>query len=295
MSHEFQNVEVRDPLSFVDEVLGGAQTLHSQEEKTQNHEAENVLAKDDGDSPIPDEEGFPFSSDDSIGDEQSDKREKDIPEEGALKKEIEVLKKRLHDTQSAMHKATGEHSKLQKELTELKTRQKDEDDWFSESDKQRVEKLEEDLKKSDVEVNQFNSQEQEITKQAAEKEWDVAAAPVIAKNPDFEKVVYDELVTLLDESSGNALVRAEWKNLKDKSPSAVYEFAKKSMEIIDFQRDPEAYKEKLRMQFGQSNNMLNIDDAAPLGKEGLDMLLSADVPIEKSSGRLSFIDEVFGK
>lgn len=285
------SVESAGTESFIDEVLGGEEKSQSPEkEKSIPQEVESDPQADEGNSPIPDDEEGPFSSDDSI----KEKRE-EVPDDSALKQEVEVLKKRLHDTQSAMHKATGERSKLQKELEELKAKQKDEDDWFSEDDKHKVEQLESDLKKSEEEVNQITSQGQDIARQAAEKEWDAAAAPVIAKNPDFEKVVYDDLVALLDASNGNAQVRADWQNLKDKSPSAVYAFAKRSLEVLEFQRDPEAYKEKLRKQSNVNLDPDSDGNSSPIGKEGLDMLPSADVPIEKSSGRVSFVDELFGQ
>lgn len=292
MSLEEQKVESEETESFVDELLGGEKESHSPgAEEATNLTDEPDVKDDDGDSPIPDDDEEIFPSDDSI----KEKRE-EVPDDSALKQEVEVLKKRLHDTQSAMHKAMGERSKLQKELDELKAKQQDEDDWFSEDDKHKVEQLEADLKKSEEEVNQITSQGQYIARQAAEKEWDAAAAPVIAKNPDFEKVVYDDLVALLDASTGNAQVRAEWENLKDKSPAAVYTFAKRSLEVLEFQRDPEAYKEKLRKQLSQGyHNSSAFDNASPVGKEGLDMLPSADIPIEKSSGRVSFVDELFGQ
>ena len=295
MSLEEQKAEQlngeQDTESFIDEVLGGEEKSQSPEkDEPINPEVKSDPQDDEGNSPIPDDETDPFSSDDSIKE-----KHEEAPDAAALKQEIEGLKKRLHDTQSAMHKATGERSTLQKELDELKAKQKSEDDWFSEDDKQKVEKLESDLKKSDEEVNRINSQGQDIAKQAAEKEWDAAAAPVIAKNPDFEKVVYDDLVALLDASNGNAQVRADWQNLKDKSPSAVYAFAKRSLEVLEFQRDPEAYKEKLRKQSNVNFNPDSDSNSSPIGKEGLDMLPSADVPIEKSSGRVSFVDELFGQ
>lgn len=292
MSLEEQKVESEETESFVDELLGGEKESHSPgAEEATNLTDEPDVKDDDGDSPIPDDDEEIFPSDDSIKGKLDE-----VPDTTALKQEVEVLKKRLHDTQSAMHKATGERSKLQKELDELKAKQQDEDDWFSEDDKHKVEQLEADLKKSEEEVNQISSQEQYIARQAAEKEWDAAAAPVIAKNPDFEKVVYDDLVALLDASTGNAQVRAEWENLKDKSPAAVYTFAKRSLEVLEFQRDPEAYKEKLRKQLSQGyHNSSAFDNASPVGKEGLDMLPSADIPVEKSSGRVSFVDELFGQ
>lgn len=287
-----QEVAVEGTGSFIDEMLGGEEEHHSLAAEATTPSASETAVQDEGDQPIPDDDEEIFPSEDSNKEEQR----KEIPDTSALRQEIDGLKKRLHDTQAAMHKATGDRAKLQKELDELKAKQEDEDDWFSEDDKERTEQLESDLKKSDEEIARCNSQEQEIAKKTAEAEWDEAAAPVIAQYPDFEKVVYDDFVGLLDASTGNAQVRAAWENLEDKSPASVYAFAKKTLDILEFQRDPEAYKENLRKQSTQVNYNPNAwNDASPIGKEGLDMLTSADVPIERTSDRVSFVDELFGQ
>ena len=298
MSEEQKKLEAEEITSFVDAVLGGEdETSHSpgeQDKKTVETAPKGTDAH--GDLPIPDgDDEDLFTPGDSTGEEQKEKNEETpSPDTSAMKQEIDTLRKRLRDTQSAMHRATGERSRLQKELDELKARQQDEDDWFSDTDKERVEKLEEDLKKSDEEISRFNSQGQEIAQKAAIAEWDEAAAPVIAKHSDFEDVVYEKLVPLLDKDAGNAQVREAFQALKDKSPASVYAFAKKSLDILDFQRDPEAYKANLRKQLADQYPDGGFN-ASPVGKEGLDMLPSADHPVEKTSERgISFVDAVFG-
>ena len=298
-----------EDVSFVDSVLGGEEESHSPETedgKDEHAEADGQI--DDGDSPLPeDAEELGFSdSDDSNEDQKAadggkepeskpDKPQAD-QDNTALKQEIEGLKKRLHDTQSAMHRATSERASLQKELAELKAKKENEDDWFSEDDQGRVEKLEQEIRKSDEEIARCDAQAKEIEQKNAEAQWDAAAAPVIAEHPDFEQVLYDEFTPLLDPKTGNPQIRAEWDKLRDKSPLSAYKFAKKVLEVLEIQRDPEAYKEKLRKQIEKEQNDPDDSiDTVPTGKEGLDMLPSADVPIDRGKSRnVSFVDAVFG-
>ena len=87
-----------------------------------------------------------------------------------------------------------------------------------------------------------------------------------------------------------------WDTLKDKSPLSAYRFAKRVLEALEIQRDPEAYKEKLRKEIEkEQNNPEDDGDTVPTGKEGLDMLPSADMPSERGQSRsMSFVDAVFG-
>lgn len=297
-------------VSFVDSVLGGEEESHSPEtEQQENKQPEAGGQVDDGDSPIPDdaeESGFDAPDDSTEGNkadvgsnepEHQPEHSSDNQENTALKQEIEGLKKRLHDTQSAMHRATGDRAALQKELADLKAKKENDDDWFSEDDQSRVEKLEQDIKKSDEEISRCDAQVKDIERKNAEAQWDAAAAPVIAEHPDFEKVMYDEFTPLLDVKTGNPQVRAAWDQLKDKSPASAYQFAKKVLEVFEIQRDPEAYKERLRKQIeSEKNNSETDENKAPIGKEGLDMLPSADVPADTGkSQNVSFVDAVFGE
>lgn len=304
---EKQNVEAEET-SFVDEVLGGAD--HSPADEAESDEGASEKP-DDGDELIPDEDGgdeFP-ESDDSIGEDEnsegkgegkSETSEKPTqePDDSALKQEIESLQKRLHDTQAAFHKATGERAALKKELDELKSKKENEDDWFSSDDKERMEKLEADIKKSDEEIASAQAASEDIAKKEAVARWDAAAAAVIKEHPDFEKVMYDTLVPLLDPQKGNPQVRSAWESLQDKSPASQYAFAKNVLDILEFQRDPKAYKEKMRQEIIKQNNHsdgFDDDDTPPVGKEGLDMLPSADMPAASAPrGDVSFVDAVFG-
>jgi len=305
---------VSDQESFVDAVFGGEETPHSQDdaknETGAGEETENV--KGDGDE-IPSDE----TSDDSIEDDGDDELEDDSSDgevdgnkedkpaakaeevdSAKLKQEVENLQKRLHDTQAAMHKATTERSALQKELDELKAKKENEDDWFSEDDTAREKELESSLKKADEDIARQQAEQDDLKKQEAVSVWDAAAAPVIKAHPDFENVMYEKFAPLLDPKTGNQQVIKEWGELKDKSPASAYEFAKKQLDIIEFQRDPAAYKANLLKAKQNNNNSedeFDYDPDEPTGKDGLDMLNSENNGTESPpEWNGSFVDALFG-
>lgn len=291
--------EKEEEVNFLDSVLGGEES-HSPEEKDQENqvpETEPETKTDEGDELIPDDESYTLPGNEDPESDSVENRETPDPAEAERQKqnlqtELETYKKRLHDTQTAMHKATTERARLEKELSELKAKQDSEDDWFSETDKERVESIEADLKKANDEIDRRSQEESELREKSASVQWDEAAAAVIKEHPDFEKIVYDELVPLLDKDTGNAMVKAEWEGLKDKSPASVYAFAKNMLDFIEFKRDPEAYRKKLR---GQASAMPKPGNETPTGKAGLDMIPSADLPADAApSGGVSFVDAVFG-
>ena len=169
----------------------------------------------------------------------------------------------------------------------------DADDWFGEDDKKRVRELEDGLKKSDEQIRELNESLAEDARKDAEAVWDEAAAKVKAQHPDFDDVVYEKFAPLLHEKTGNAQIRAAWEGEKDKSPANAYRFAKKVLEIIEFQRDPDAYKARLRREIETEKRKPETESVSePTGKDGLDMLNSADIPIDPGRS-VSFVDAVF--
>ena len=101
-------------------------------------------------------------------DSAQEEAEKNIPEEKAPEKsdsakdkqvvektaeeyqqEITNLNKRLHDTQKAFHESSERASNLQKKLDEIETKkssgQKDDDNWFDDSDDEQVDSLRKEL------------------------------------------------------------------------------------------------------------------------------------------------------
>lgn len=250
----------------IDDVINGVLGGDSEEKSHSRGEDENItgnLGTDGTENEAPEAE----KADDSA--------KKEVPDVNAMQAEIANLNKRLHDTQSAMHRATEERSKLEKELNELKSKREDEDDWFSEEDKEKSEQLEGDLKKSDEELSRLDAERTSIEVKAAEAIWDAAAAKVIAEHPDFEEVVYGKLAPLIDENNDSQEAKRvrELYAKTDKSPAAAYKFAKELEERLLMDSDPEAYKQKIRSEIEREyyGDVQHIE-----GKEGLDLLNSAD-------------------
>jgi chromosome segregation ATPase len=247
----------------IESVIGGS---HEDANHSQNNadDTSNPLVPDGTENNAPETEKV------------EDSAEKKYPDLKAMQEEIANLSKRLHDTQSAMHRATEERSKLEKELNALKSKEVDEDDWFSEEDKERSEQLEGDLKKSDEELSKLEGEKTSIEVKAAEAIWDAAAAKVIAEHPDFEEVVYGKLAPMIDENNTAPeakRVRELYMSMSDRSPAAAYKFAKELEDRLLMDSDPEAYKQKVRSEVEREyrGENLNIE-----GKEGLDLLNSAD-------------------
>ncbi len=306
------NNESEESTSFIDDVFGGdapetaSETIPSTEANSKGVETESTETAENKDYSIPDDESDSFG-DDVDGEDSGAKDDnfvepgdkapagEKVPEKDSaeLKQEVEKLQKRLHDTQAAMHKATTDRAALKKELDELKAKKENEDDWFSEDDSDREKALEADLKKADDEIARQQAEQDDLKKQEAASVWDAAAAPVIKEHPDFEKVMYEQFAPLLDAKTGNQQVIREWNELKDKSPASAYAFAKQQLDIIEFQRDPKAYKEKL-LKSNHNNNSEYAFDDTPRGKEGFDMLNSEDVGSAPPERIGSFVDAVFG-
>lgn len=246
--------------SVIDDVMGG-------KEETLDHSPDVV------------EEETPETFDDnavSAPSEKDDSAEKSSSEIAALQVEIQNLNKRLHDTQSAMHKATEARANAEKELAALKNKQEDEDDWFSAEDEEKSKQLTADLQESQAEIDRLENDQKDIEQKAAEAIWDAAVAKVKADHPDFEEVVYGKLAPMLDESNPSPdakKVRELYYALPDKSPASAYKFAVELEDRLLMNEDPEAYRKKIRSEVEREvlEENKNIE-----GKEGLDLLNSAD-------------------
>lgn len=306
--------------SFIDDVFGGEATSddHSQEQKPTADVKAEINETQESDTPedfmTPDDESDSVDENDNGGDSGDDKgangdklaapkdkdpsgkKASDVPEKDSaeLKQEVANLQKRLHDTQAAMHKATTERAALQKELDELKAKKENEEKWFSDADSAREKELEDGLKKADAEIARQQAEQDDLKGKEAASAWDAAAAPVIKEHPDFEKVVYEQFTPLLDAKNGNQQVIKAFAELKDKSPASVYQFAKDQLDILEFQKDPKAYKENLLKAHKNNISDDGIDDDVPRGKAGLDMLNSEDIGTSEPGWNGSFVDSVFG-
>lgn len=254
------NGQTTEELDVVDVMLGGA---------SHSPAAEAIV-------PDPTPEDRPAPEGDVSDSAEPAKDSAPVPQESALQEEVKTLQKRFHDTQRAMHEAKTENANLRKELESLKTQRAAEEDWFSESDAARVEALETELQESDKNLEELETEQSDIEERAAIAIWDAAAAQVQAEHTDFDEVVYEKFVPLLDEQSGNAQVRQMWLQQTDKSPAAAYAFAKKVEDLLLMQNDPEAYRAKIRSEIEREQNINNEETNTVTGKEGLDLLNSAD-------------------
>lgn len=302
MSQKNEGLTDAEGVSFVDSLLGGEES-HSPEtdkEIVPGNAPDSDAGRNAPEAFGEDEEGFASEeAADSAKEKESELKPVEIPvtEDAArLKQEVETLNKRLHDTQKAMHEATGERARLAKELEELKARRADDDNWFSDEDKDRLERLESEVSASEEKIGEIRNQSEELRQKQAEAIWDEAAKPVMAKHPDFEEVVYGTLAPMLDPQSGDAPIRAMWEKEKDKSPSNAYAFAKKVIELQKMQSDPEAYKEQIRREAEEELKQKTEQrgGSAPIGKAGLDLYPSAvGAPVSGDDTGGSFVDTVF--
>lgn len=317
MSNEAEQVNAEtQEADFLGQLLdGGGEADHSQAEIPEEAAVARTASDDPGDQPIPDDDG----DDSPFGDDSIDKPKVEPAKESAsehaktealpaaaaeverLRQENATLSKRLHDTQRAYHQVSGTRAALAKELETLKRKKDGDDDWFSEEDKERAGQIEAEIKTADGQLEAFDADVREIERKSAEALWDQAAAPVRSEHPDFDHVVYEVFAPLLDPASGNAVIKAEWAKEKDKSPAAAYRFASKLIEAAEIQRDPAAYRERLRRELQAETQNKQPEKpaspAVPLGKKGLDMIPAATGPSAAPAGDVSrdFLGALFSK
>lgn len=289
--------------AMLEDVMGGdpEKENHSPDapEGTENAlEAEDAPDAKETFDPYGDEEA---DADDSAQEDGKEEEKKSTPEKSdsvpeektpapdaektALQEEVANYKKRLHDTQSAMHKANEEKAKLQKELDAIKSRQKksedDDENWFRDDDTK-------DEKTAELEskIEAIEEKQEQYRREQAVNEWTKEAEKVAAEHEDFNTLVYEKLEPLLDEENGDPAMLAAYTRWKDKSPAGAYEFAKRVFGTEEKLKAPEAPVE--------NNNKEARPVADPSrGKAGLDRINSADfAETKRSHGNM--IDEVFG-
>lgn len=221
-----------------------------------------------------------------------------------LQAEIERLQKRLHDTQASYHEATAKRSAAEKELAELKAKKDDEDDWFSDEDETNLTEAEKNLREADAELADISETEKAINEKQNILLWDAEVKKVSGELTDFEDVVYKQFAPLIDEKTGEPSEREAWLKAIEKlkaegkasDPRFVYGYAKDVLERREFERDPKAYKERLRKEIQNEKNGMNMPDqisVQPTGKRGLDMVQSAAGPGDQPSVPESFVDGIF--
>lgn len=290
--------------SLIAEILDGAS--QSQETKTNSEAGQTAELPEDqldvfnpeGEEDfVPEDENPDEVKDSSEAEKKTAESDGKPPEEkpkiepdSQLKAEIEKLNKRLRDTQSSFHKATQERAALQKELEELKKKKDSADDWFSDEDKEKAEKLETEIKKSDSAHNELNETVKKLEEDQAVALWTAAEAPVKAAHPDYEKVV-EALIPALET---DAHLKSEWIK-SDKSPKSAYELGKKYADRQELYKDPEAYREKMRKELEAEYQTKPKTVSTPKGKAGLDATNSEIVESKpKPPATGSYVGAVFG-
>lgn len=288
-----------DLSEIVDNMLDGQEDFqdHSQSDTTE----EQTTAEQNA---APDEKDFTEDLSDSAQDEKSAEETDGTPPDGdsepedkktdfdaeiaALKAENENWKKRFHDTQKAMHKANTEKSELQKKLDAMLKKadiEDDNDDWFDDADKKDADTQIPDMEEVKKNLKALEQRQNEYQQELMRQQWLDEAKKFAAEHDDFEELVYEKLEPLLDEESGDAMLRALYLQEEDRSPAGAYNFAKK---LFDYKAkiNSKAAPEPETKEVPKTNQQAR-------GKAGLDRLNSADFPEEKKT-YTNVVDEVFG-
>jgi chromosome segregation ATPase len=213
------------------------------------------------------------------------------PDVAALQEEIANYKKRLHDTQKAMHEANTAKAELQKQLDSLKKDEKkddDDDNWFADDDdKETVGKIEKELAEVKQQSEELKNQQQEYQQELRRQQWLKDADELSKQHSDFDNLVYERLEPLLDETTGDPMIRALYMKQEDRSPAGAYEFAKKLF----------GYQDKLdgkgQVPPAEEKNEVEKKEDQARGKAGLDRMNSADFAEDKKRNR-NVIEDIFG-
>lgn len=222
------------------------------------------------------QEGTPEKTD-SVPEEKAPEAD---AEKIALQEQLANFEKRLHDTQTAMHKANEARAKLEKELEALKKKPENtggDDNWFKDNDTDDADNG----KTAELQgkIDALEEQQKQYQQEQALQKWNMEAAKVMAEHEDFQELVYEKLEPLLDEENGDPAVLAAYSRWKDKTPAGAYAFARKMFSV----ETPEAEtKQEAKPALDPTK-----------GKAGLDRMNSAEFSEPKrQSGNM--IDDVFG-
>jgi chromosome segregation ATPase len=284
--------------SIVDGMLDDGEEFlnHSQETDTENQSLESETA-------APEEKDFINDFDSDSAQDEGNQKEKSTPQErdsvqeekvdldaeiAALRAENENLKKRFHDTQQAMHKANNERAELQRKLeaqNKVKVEDDDaDDDWFKDSDNDKVESGNSEIESVKENIKQLQTQQEEYQQELRRQKWLDEAEKFAKDKEDFEELVYKKLEPLLDEETGDAMLRMLYMQQEDKSPAGAYNFAKKFF----------GYKEKLNtIAKEETTTETKKTNQYATGKAGLDRINSAEFS-EPKRFHANVVDEIFG-
>lgn len=288
---------------MLDDVMGGILDVEDHSPDAEDSEEKSLEAEE---APDADETFEPYGEEEEPADDsaEEDGKKEEAPgtpektdsvpeqeapdpdeEKTALQKEIDNYKKRLHDTQNAMHRANEEKAELQKELDELKKQktsgENDDENWFKDEDGV-------DEKSADLEskIEAIEDKQEQFQREQAFNQWKMEADKFASTHEDFNDLVYEKLEPLLNEVTGDPAVLANYMKWQDKSPAGAYEFAKRYFGI----------EEKLHAKSGvpvQEEKEVKPEIDPTKGKAGLDRLNSAEFA-EPKRVHSNMIDEVFG-
>jgi DNA repair exonuclease SbcCD ATPase subunit len=271
---------------LLDDVMGG--TDHSPETETEalkDQQAENAPEKEEF-NPYHDEDSNTYFDDsaeespegqsaNAPAKEDSAQEVEQDEEKEALKRELANYEKRLHDTQRAMHEANTKRAELQKELDSIRSKQKSDDNWFSDADNDAEDKTAELQEK----ISDLESRQEQIQQELKIDQWVNEAQKLASEITDYKELVFDKLEPMLDETTGDPALVAAYTKWADKSPKGAYEFAKRFF----------GYQERLE---NPGNSQRAAKDPSR-GKAGLDRINSADFAEPDRRSR-NVIEDLFG-
>lgn len=267
MSENANSVNAATEVSVVDMIMDGDShsPLVNKDEIIPENTAENTNQKE---NEAPAAEVKKTDAEDSAKSVQNDLK--------AAQDQISNLSKRLHDTQNAFHRANEERSRLEKEIAELRTKKENDDDWFSDDDKKRLDKLNTELEANQQQMEQIEDMQEQNQQQAVYAQWNLAAVEFSKEHPDFNQVVYEKFAPLLDAETGDPAVKAMWDAQKEKTPEHAYKVAKMLFAIQEQETGAVSNNASTDGEVETKNNQEVENTALVEGKEGLDLLNSAD-------------------
>lgn len=267
--------------SFVD-LLDGDKS-HSPEPQEEPKKEQTVIGDDD--------EGIDFSQ--GQDPEKPDAETQD-DRLATLQSEVETLRKRLKDTQSAFHQKAEllkQRDELLRQRDESERHEEDDDDWFGEDDRRHRQELDSRITETDRKLADLDSQVADDAKTSNLAAWEAAEGPVRKEHSDYDEIVYDFVGEAVFSEKADPEIKRQYEGLKDKSPKAVYEFGKRIKTYAEIARDPEAYRKKVRDEVYRE---MKGEETSPVGRRGLNGINSADAPTaEDNDVGESFVNSIF--
>lgn len=179
-------------------------------------------------------------------------------------KELETLSKRFKDTQAALTRATQELAALKKRGAE------EEKPWFAG-----------DADPADADpVKGLREEVDRLRAESAKAKWEAIEAPVRAKNPDYQRLVYEVLEPAMAEDEK---LRKQFE--ADVTPENALRLARKVELRRKLEEDPEGYLTSL------IEERMSKSAAAPAAKKSPASETLAGVVSEKAPGTAEAVED----